>query len=72
MLRKMNLLEHYELSVCETIHEIFHELDLEQLKMLAMGLKELMDSYREYDSPVFNAAYTAMQLCILEHNARLY
>ena len=67
----MNIIEEYELHVCETVHVMLEDLDNDQLKLLAMGFKNLMDSYINTGSPVFTAAFRAMQLCILEHNSRL-
>ena len=67
----MNIIEEYELHVCETVHVMLEDLNNEQLQMLAMGFKNLMLFYLHSESPVCTAAYRAMQLCILEHNSRL-
>ena len=67
----MNIIEEYELHVCETVHVMLEDLNNDQLQMLAMGFQNLMNSYVNTGSPVFTASYRAMQLCILEHNSRL-
>lgn len=67
----MNIIEEYELHVCETVHVMLEELDNDQLKLLAMGFKNLMHSYVDTGSPVCTAAFRAMQLCVLEYNSRL-